>query len=277
MKLIVGHKTKFAIRLVFLLIFLVWTIFPFFWMISMSLKEKTDILAMPPKWIFNPSTKSYSEALNKEDFVRSFFNSTSIGLLSTLLALLIGIPAAYILSRFKFKGSSNIESWILSTRMMPPIVIIIPYFLLFSSLRMLDTKLAVIIVHTLSGLPLVIWFMRGFFVEIPNTIEEAAMIDGCSYFGAFLKIIIPLTVPGVVSVGILTFLFSWNEFLMSLVLTSSKSKTAPVLINNFVSFQEIAWGPLTAAGVLILIPVIIFVLIGQKGLIRGMTFGAVKE
>ncbi|MCX6090763.1 MAG: carbohydrate ABC transporter permease [Candidatus Atribacteria bacterium] len=156
-------------------------------------------------------------------------------------------------------------------------MVLIPYFLFFRSLNLMDTKLAVVLMHTVIGLPLVIWFMRGYFMEIPGALEEAALVDGCTYWSAFTRIILPTTFTGVVAVGILTFLFSWNEFLISLILTSYNSKTAPVTVYNFISFQEIAWGPLTAAGIIVLIPVIVFVMLVQRDLVRGMTLGAVKE
>jgi len=260
-----------------LLLFLIWTIFPIYWMMSMSLKEKTDILSIPPKWFFVPVLKNYVEVLQRGEFLRGFYNSTFIGLLTTLFSLIFGVPAAYILSRFKFPGRENIEFWVLSTRMMPPVVVLIPYFLFFRRINMMDTPWAVIIMHTVIGLPLVIWFMRGFFAEIPTALEEAALVDGCSFFGAFRKIILPTSITGIFSVGILAFLFSWNELLIALILTSYNSKTAPVAVYNFISFQEIAWGPLTAAGVIVLIPVIVFIMIVQKNLVRGLTFGAVKE
>ncbi|MEI6156873.1 MAG: carbohydrate ABC transporter permease [Atribacterota bacterium] len=265
------------VRYILLALFLIWTLFPLYWMLSMSTKEKTDILAIPPKWFFVPVLKNYLEVLQRGEFLRGFYNSTVIGLLATLLSLIIGVPAAYVLSRFHFKGRENLEFWVLSTRMMPPVVVLIPYFLFFRSLNLMDTKLAVVLMHTVIGLPLVIWFMRGYFMEIPGALEEAALVDGCTYWSAFTRIILPTTFTGVVAVGILTFLFSWNEFLISLILTSYNSKTAPVTVYNFISFQEIAWGPLTAAGIIVLIPVIVFVMLVQRDLVRGMTLGAVKE
>jgi len=266
-----------VIHFLLLFLFLIWTIFPIYWMMSMSLKEKTDILSIPPKWFFLPVLKNYLVVLQRGEFLRGFYNSTFIGLLTTVFSLVVGVPAAYILSRFKFPGRNNIEFWVLSTRMMPSVVVLIPYFLFFRRINMMDTPWAVIIMHTIIGLPLVIWFMRGFFVEIPTALEEAALVDGCSLFGAFRKIILPTSITGIFSVGILAFLFSWNELLIALILTSYNSKTAPVTVYNFISFQEIAWGPLTAAGVIVLIPVIVFIMLVQKNLVRGLTFGAVKE
>jgi len=245
-------------------------------MLNMSLKEKAAILAIPPKWIFLPVLRNYVEVFQRGEFLRGFYNSTIIGVGMIVLSLCLGIPAAYVLSRFKFTGRSNLEFWVLTTRMMPPVVVLIPYFLLFRSINLLDTKLAVIIMHTIIGLPLVIWVMRGFFMEIPGELEEAALIDGCTYWGAFLRVILPTSITGVVAVAILSFLFSWNELLSALVLTGYNSKTAPVTVYNFISFQEMAWGSLTAAGIIILIPAIIFIFLTHRSLVRGLTFGAVK-
>lgn len=267
---------KHLIRWVLLLVFLVWTVFPIFWMLSMSLKEKTDILAIPPKWFFLPVLRNYLEVFQRGEFLRGFFNSAVIGVFTTVLSLMVGVPAAYALSRFEFRGRNNLQFWVLTTRMMPPVVVLIPYFLLFRSIGLLDTKLAVIMMHTIIGLPLVIWVMRGFFLEIPGALEEAALVDGCTYWGAFIRVILPTSLTGIVAVGILSFIFSWNEFLTALVLTGYRAKTAPVAVYNFISFQNIAWGPLTAAGIIILIPVIVFITLVHRSLVRGLTFGAVK-
>lgn len=270
-------RPKVIIRYVFLTIFAIWCLFPILWLLNMSLKTKLEVLAMPPKWLFIPTFENYSEVLHMGDFRRYFINSLVVGTCSTLLSLLLGVPASYILAKFRFSGRKHIDFWVLSTRMVPPITILIPYFLMFRILRLNDTYFALVLMHTAVSLALVIWVMKGFFLDVPDELQEAALVDGCTYWGAFTKVIFPMVATGVTAVGILAFLTSWNEFLFSLVLSSTRVKTAPVGIYNFVSFQEVAWGPLSAAGMVILIPVLVFISLAQKELIRGLTFGAVKE
>lgn len=264
------------VRRLILIGFLIWTLFPIYWMLAMSLKPEIDALAYPPKWLFTPTFDNYRAAFRRSDFVRGFGNSSAIGLMTTLFALLIGAPGAYVLARFRFPRKENLEFWILSAKMMPPIVVLIPYFVMFRVLGMLDKIPSLIITHVILNLPLVIWVLKGFFAEIPTELEEAARVDGCRRWGAFFRIILPLASPGIAATGILCFLSSWNEMLFALILTGSRTKTAPVAIFNFISFEEVLWGPLSAAGIVAITPVILFIILVRKQLVRGLTLGAVK-
>lgn len=242
----------------------------------MSLKTKVDALAMPPKWVFVPTFKNYLQVA-RLDFGRFYMNSIIISSTTTLLVLAISIPASYVLSRQKFRGRRDIDFWILSTRMAPPVGVLIPYFIIFTKLKLLDTRLSIILMHLSFNLPLAIWIMKGFFREIPKEFEEAAYVDGCNYWQAFFRIIIPTVAGGIVATSILTFIFSWNELMYALTLSGLKSRTATVSLYNFISYEEILWGPLCAAGMIVLIPVFIFVILVQKKLVRGLTFGALKQ
>jgi len=271
-----GKLIKSGLENLLLILFLFWSSFPIFWMLSMSFKEKVDALAMPPKWIFNPTLSNYLYAILSRGFIRFYFNSILIGLTSTILVLAIAIPSAYTLSRLDFKGKKDLGFWILTTRMAPPVGILIPYFLIFRKLGLIDTRISIIVMHVAINLPLSIWILKGFFKEVPGEMEEAAFIDGSSRWGAFFRVILPLTAPGIGATSILCFILSWNELMFALTLSGTHSKTVPVALYNFIAYLEIHWGPLMAASTLILLPVMIFFIIVQKQLVKGLTFGALR-
>lgn len=228
---------------------------------------------MPPRWIFTPTLHAFKAVLQDAEFSRYFLNSLIVVVAATVVALLLGTPAAYVLARFPFRGRNQFDFWILSTRMAPAVATLIPFFLLFRAVGMLDSIAGLVIVYLSLNLPLVIWMMKSFFLDVPAELEEAAMVDGCGYFTAFTRVILPVTITGIAAAGILSFLFTWNEFMFALVLTGPVAKTAPVALYNFVSYTEINWTQLSAAGTILVIPVIIFVAVVQRDLVRGMTMG----
>ena len=241
-----------------------------------SIKTEVDALSFPPKWIFDPTLKNYVDILNTSPLIGYAFNSLIVAGLNTLLCLIVGSMAAYGLARFKFRGADNIAFWILSIRMMPPVAAIIPIYILMKSLRLLDTPWCLVITYLTFNLPFVVWMMKGFFEEIPREIEESALIDGCSDFSVFFRIALPLVAPGLAATAILVFIFSWNEFLFALILTGTKAVTLPVGIIGYMKETGINWGYMTAGGMLALIPVIVFMLLVQKHLVKGLTLGALK-
>jgi len=261
---------------------------PILWMVTSSFKLPKDILVMPPKWLFHPTLDNYRAVLLGErniagatfpevkNFPRYIVNSIFISLSSTFVSLVVGTPAAYTLSRFNFRGKKQMAFYILGARMAPPLAVLIPYYILFSWLRLLDSYLSLLIVYSVLNLPFVIWMMRGFFNEVPEELEDAARVDGCDRFGALFQISLPLTAPGLAATSIFCLLLSWNEFLFALVLTGNVAKTAPVGLYNFISFHEVIWGALFAAGTLVSLPVLIFALLVQRNLVRGLTMGAFK-
>jgi len=274
-------KTKFILSGILkhsiLIIICAVVLFPLIWIIMQSLKTYFDTIAVPPKVIFSPVLQNYRDVLNRPGFIFSFRDSLIVALGSVGLVLLIGTPCGYALARFKFRGREDIGFFLLSTRMMPPIVVIVPFIRIFHSLGIADTHLGLILGHILVNLALVVWLMRGFFTDVPREIEEAAMLDGCSQMSAFSRVILPLVVPGLVATALLSFLFSWNEFLFALTLTSIKVKTLPVyMASEFVGYLAVQWGPLSAAGILAILPTLIFIAVIQKHLVRGLTFGALK-
>lgn len=271
------QKGLTALVIIILIFILVLFLFPVVWMFLMSIKTRVDALAMPPKWFFKPTLSNYISVISNRNFLHGFSNSLIVALFSLLIALGVGLPAAYSIARFNFKGKKDIAFWILSTRMAPPISALIPFYLLFRTIGLTDTRIALIIMHIIINLALVIWMMRSFIQEIPKDLEEAAVIDGCTHFQAFYKIILPLCINGIIATAILSFVFSWNDLLFGLILSGSNAKTAPVFIANYNTYEEVLWGQISASGVIVIIPVIIFIGFVQKYLIRGLTFGALKE
>ncbi len=283
----VKHPFKRFIIKIIIILFTLFCILPILWMILTAFKTRIDFLSIPPKWFFNPTLQNFRDIFgySKEIhfftlsnvFNRAYINSLVISIFSVMLGLFFGTPLAYGLSRFNFKGKSSLAFWILSTRFAPVVVVLIPFFLIYSKIGLTDTYLGLIIIYLVINLPLIIWVMYGFFKEMPIDIEESAIVDGASPFTIFIKIVIPLVAPGLVAVSILSYIFVWNELMFALVITGSNTKTLPVAIYNFISYEEIAWGSLAASGMMATIPVIIFTLIIQKHLVSGLTGGAVKE
>ena len=241
-----------------------------------SFKTEVDALSFPPKWIFTPTINNFTEIFHGSPIIKYMINSIIVASLNTVVSLVFGSMAAYSLARFRFKGSDNITFWMLSIRMMPPVVAVIPLYIIMRNLRLLDTPWCLVIAYLTINLPFVVWMVKGFFEEIPREIEESALVDGCSIFEVFRIIALPLAAPGLAVTGIFTFIFSWNEFLIALILTGTKSVTLPVGMIGYMKETGINWGYMTAGGILALIPVIIFALFAQKNLVKGLTMGAIK-
>ncbi len=251
-------------------------LFPIIWTVMMSLKETVDALAMPPVWLFKPTFKNYLSVWGDGRFLQYGINSLIVALSATLIGVALATPAAYIFARYKPRGQQYLLFGILSTRMIPQVTFMIPFFIVFSRLRILDTYPAIIIMHLTIILGFVIWMMRSYFLEIPVELEEAAMIDGCSHFQAFVRVILPLAAPGLATSAIFSFIYSWNEFLYAMVVTGTNTKTIPLGVYNWVGWEEVHWGELTSTAVLAMIPVVIFYFFIQKALVRGLTMGAMK-
>ncbi len=250
--------------------------FPFLWIILTSLKSRLEINNPVPIFIFKPSLQNYHDAFQKSDFGKNFLDSIIVSFGSLLLSLLLGIPAAYGIGRYQV-GGERFSSWILSTRMIPPVTVALPFYILYRDFKLLDTHLGLIFSYTLFNLSYVVWMMAGFVREIPKELDEAAMLDGCNTWQTLGRIILPAIGPGLVATSIFSLIISWNEFLMALILTSIDVRTLPVAIATFVTDREILWGQMCAAGVLAIIPIIVFTMIIQNQLIHGLTLGAIKE
>ncbi len=249
--------------------------FPFLWLLQMSFKPQQEIFAFPPKLFFIPTVQHYW-GLWSTEFRGSFANSAIASVTSTVLSLLIGVPAAYSLARARFRADYQISLWVLASRMAPPIAFTIPFFLAYRYLDLIDTVVGLIIIYLTFNLSLVIWMMRVFFEGVPRSLEEAAWIDGASVWGTFLRIVLPLSAPGLAATAIFCFLFSWNDFFYALILTRTQAMTAPVAVVNFMNYEGWDWGKIAAGGTMVMLPVVVFSLVVRNYLVRGLTAGAVK-
>ena len=269
-------KKKFASSVIFYLVvagMALVVLFPFLWMLSSSFKTQVDIIAWPPKIFFAPTLQNYQKVFGEQDFLKYFLNSTIVGTAAVGLSLVLGLPAAYSIARFTQR---KLAVFILLARLMPGISFLMPWYIVFSRLDLMDSYTALILSHTLIALPIVIWIMSTYFATIPPEMEESAMVDGATRQYAFWKIILPLSGPGIITATTLSFIFSWNNFMFSQVLSMEKTKTLPIAVYNFLSYAEVDWGGVMAAAVAIMAPALILTMIFQKYVVKGLTMGAVK-
>ena len=277
--MIKNSKIKSSIKyfeIFFIIIITLVSFIPFLWLILTSFKFRTDILSPVLKLFFSPTLSNYIKAFVEGEFSTYFLNSVTIATGNVILCLFIGLPAAYAFSRFKVFGEKHIFFYVLSTRMAPAIALVLPLYMFFKQIGILGTSAAVIIAHATFNLALVIYLMKNFFNDIPKEIDEAALVDGASEFDIFLKIVLPNAKSGVIVVAIITFLFSWNEFLFTLLIGGSNTMTLTAAFPGLVTPLGTYWGQLAAVSVVVSMPVIISVWYLQKHLVRGLTFGAVK-
>lgn len=264
------------VRGVVIAIFLLWTLVPVILILLTSFKRAPDIFTQVPRLIFQPTLENYANAFVRGNFAHFFMNSVIVAACTTVVSITIGTLAAYSLARLPVRGAGALTLGILACRMVPPIALVLPLYGLMQAVHLLNTYAAVIIAHSTINLPFVIWMMRGFFQELPIELEESAQVDGCSRLGSFLRIALPLTAPGLAATTILCVLFSWNEFLFSVVLTDVNTRTLPVTISGFIGAVSVDWGGSSAAATIIMVPMIVMGLLVQKHLARGLTLGAVK-
>jgi multiple sugar transport system permease protein len=254
---------------------------PFVFMAMASLKTNLDILQSPPNLhIFNWEVikRNYQEVLYGRSFLLYLRNSMVVVAGSTLLALMIGTPAGYAFSRFRFRGKNDLAFWILSNRFMPVVAVAVPVYLMMLNLKLLNTYPGLILPYVAVNMPLVVWVMRGFFDEISHEIDEAALIDGCGRWSALWRVLLPLSGPGLVTTAILCAIFTWNEFLLGLfIVTTGATQTVPIGASGLLTMERsIEWNVTATVGVVTVIPVLIFSLLIQRHIVRGLTAGAVK-
>ena len=262
----------YIIMAVFFLVYIV----PIWYIISTSFKLDADAYTIPPAIVFYPTLKNYIIAFTSRGIFANFVNSLIISVSSSAIAMVLGVPAAYALSRFDFKAKNGIYNWVLSTRIAPPIVAAIPYFVLSRQIGLYDSRLLMSIVYILINLSWVIWMMGSNFNDIPRQIDEAALADGCNRFTAFCRVIIPIAKPGLAATMVFSLIMAWNEYFFALILTSVNSKTLPAAITSFQSVQGLLLGQMCATGTVVMLPILIFSMFMQKQLVRGLTMGAVK-
>ena len=250
--------------------------FPLFWMFLTGFKTEVDAIATPPSLFFAPVLDGYEEALQRANYFRHAWNSIFISGAATILALLLAVPAAYAMAFFPTKRTKSILLWMLSTKMLPPVGVLVPIYLLFRDLGLLDEQIGLIVVYALINLPIVVWMLYTFFKEVPHEILEAGRMDGARPKDELYHLLIPLSLPGIASTALLSIILCWNEAFWSLNLTTSDAAPLTTFIASFSSPQGLFWAQLSAASTMAIAPILVFGWMSQKQLVRGLTFGAVK-
>lgn len=265
---------------------LAWTVFPFVWIFLTSLKSPGDILAVPPKFTFAPTFDNYAALVMGEqrgqysstrpDFPLFFLNSLIVSIGAVALSVVAGIPAAYALARFSFRFKEQLAFVFMSFRFVPFIAFVVPLYILYQKVGLYNTHGGLILAYQLITLPFTIWMLRSFFMEVPPEIQEAAMIDGCSWFGVLARVMIPLSLPGIAVTVILGFMFCWNAFNYPLMLAGRQTFPVTVGAIQFISYEQVLWGQMAAATIVAALPQLVLSLMVQKYIVRGLTMGAVK-
>ncbi|MBN9315325.1 MAG: carbohydrate ABC transporter permease [Devosia sp.] len=249
---------------------------PIYWMILTALKSGNEAFKATPSLIVWPDFENFALVFTQSNFGLALSTSLFVSVTSTVLCLVLGASIAYPLARVKMRGQKHIAFWILSLRIIPPIAVIIPLFLLLRSVGLTGSIWSLVIVYTYMNLPLTVWLLRGFFADLPTEIEEASFVDGAGRLRTFIGITLPLTAPGLIATALLCFIFAWNEFLFANILTGAATRTAPVGLTEYVTPVSVEWNKIMAAGTLVVLPVWIGALAAQRYLVRGLTLGAVK-
>jgi len=269
------HARSLALRYGAAIALTVLFLFPIYWLFSISLKTPEEIFASPPVWY--PASIQFDnfKVLFKDGDATTVWNSLFIAGVSTVLAMFLGTLCAYSLARFK-TGGDNLAIWIISQRMIPPIVVVFPLFLLYVWLGWVDTYHGLILLYTAFNLPYVIWMMRGYIEDIPAELEESALVDGCTHWQVLLKVVFPMARTGLFATAVFTFVFAWNDFIFALVMTRSEVTTYPVQVTHYFGGQSNFWAKIAAMSVLGAAPVFVAVAFLQRYLVRGISMGAVK-
>ena len=264
------YKILFYIGMIILIIP---PIFVFAWMIMIGLKTGVQNIEYPPLFIFKPTLENFKAVFQQHNFLKYLTNSFIIATGATIISLFIGLPAAYSIARYKQR---NLSIGILVARMTPFVSYLLPWYIIFRKLNLIDTFIALITTHLIITLPMIIWLMIAFFEGVPIELEEAALIDGCVRSETFLRIAIPLSKNGIITSAIISFIFSWNQFLFSLILSGPKTRTVPVAVYNFMSYGKIDWAGIGAAATIIVFPVLVFAFFVKNRIVEGLTRGAIK-
>lgn len=260
-------------RAVALILVVLIFIAPLVWMLLASFKTNVDIYDASKSVFFTPTLENYNNVLGRNNYFVFIFNSFWVAFASTALSLVLGVPAAYSMSRFTMGRSALV---VLMARIIPGVSLLVPWYYVFSNLHLVGGFGVLILSHMFVALPLIVYIMMSFFDSMPLELEESAQVDGLTPIGAFRRITLPLSVSGIATAGILSFIFSWNNFMFALVLSGANTKTLPVAIFNFVSYASIDWGGLMAAAVVVTVPIMVIALFTQKYIVTGLTAGATK-
>lgn len=275
MNLSLQRKLQKNVSFIIAIILVIWLIFPPIWMILTALKSGRDVFAIPPVWLFKPTLENFITIFQRPDLIKIAFNTIIVSSFATLFTLVFGTMAGYSMARFN-TGGQPLLYVTLVFRVLPAIVLGLPFFIMFSRLGLSDTLQGLVLAYVAFLLPNTIWLMIAFFSDIPYEIEESALVDGCSRFGTFFRIALPLARPGLIVTGVYNFMGAWNHFFYGLILSTFNARTLPVEASNFVGEYSVKWGEVSAIGSIIIIPPILVAFFMQKYLVRGLTLGAVK-
>ena len=273
------------LRYAIIVFFLTASLFPIAWLIVTSFKPADDVMVSPPRFIFSPTLDNYIYALNKANFLHFIENTVYVAVVSTVIVIVLSALASYSFARYN-PGGGNILFFILTTKMFPAIAVVLPYFLIFKEIGNsaigkaigigLDRPGALIVSYTMFNLPFAIWLMVSFFQDIPRELEDSARLDGYNRLKVLWRVVLPLAAPGIAVTAIFCMIFSWNEFLFAYILTRDVARTITVGVESFFTLRGILWGPVAAAATISVAPMLVFVLILQRYMVRGLTFGAVR-
>ncbi|WP_254546910.1 carbohydrate ABC transporter permease [Halomarina pelagica] len=272
------QRTRTVVPYLALGLFVLWTVVPIAWMLLSSLKLRTNMFQMPPKLFFDPTLKYYRALLfGANPLTKYLVNSAIVSVSAAFVAVSLGTLGGYGLSRIDVSGKKHLAFWIISTRMAPIAVVIVPLYFVYNYVGLLNTRVGLIIAYTTFNLPFAIWLMRSFFDEIPRELEDAARIDGATRWQAFRKVALPLVLPGMGATAIISIVFSWNDFLFALIFTNNQTQTIPVAAAQLITQTGTLWGQVMAIGVVILAPMVAFGMIVKNYLVSGLTMGAMKQ
>jgi multiple sugar transport system permease protein len=278
------HKLVVNVLLIICFLFL---LFPVFWVTTMSFKGHDDILTWPPKFVFKPTLENFHNITTavrtatvgavSTDFLKGFGNSLLVTTSALLLSLITGIPAAYALGRYRFKGKDDIAFTFLTFRFAPELLVIIPIYLIFQQIGLYDTYIGLVWVYQLITMPMVIWILMSYFEDVSVELEQASLVDGYPPLRTFWRIILPLAKPGIAAAALLAFIYAWNNFIFALILGSAKVQPVTVSALKFITAEKLRYGDIAAACVLAAIPILILAIYAQRYMVRGLSLGAVKK
>ncbi len=252
------------------------TLFPIVWLLTISFKTQRDAFSMPPKFVFEPIWDHYLALLDKPGFVQAFLNTVYVTALGVLIAIAIAIFASYGIHRFRFRGKKLFGVWLLLAYMLPEFLFVIPMYVLYQKIGWYDTHIGLALVYQVHSLPFAVWLIRSFFKEVPSELDDASRIDGCNHLGTLRHVFIPLAAPGIAATAILTAIWIWNELTIALSLSFSEAQTITVAVASFRGYTSIAWGPMSAASIVAILPMLIFAVFAQKYIVKGLTLGSLK-
>ncbi|OFV87884.1 MAG: hypothetical protein A3J75_03915 [Acidobacteria bacterium RBG_16_68_9] len=271
-------RTDRAARLLLLALLLVFSVAPIAWLVLTSFKNRVDVLASPPRFLFTPQVESYARLLLHQGstILGNLQNSIVVAMATTVVVVLLSTLAAFAFSRYEFRGRHALFLGLLATRLLPPITTVIPLFLLWNQWKLVDTHLGLILIYSGLNAPLAVWMIKAFLDGVPVELEQAAMIDGCSRPGALRRVTLPLAAPGLAATAVFVFVLAWNEFMFAFIFTSVHAKTMPVIIAQGLGELQVEWTDIATLGTVVMLPTVVLTFLAQKHLVQGLTAGALK-